>query len=259
MHDRTDDVRLGGRGGRRALGAEAALLVALALGVSSLRSAVALVAALTAPVAVRDQAAVLNGSAAPGRPWVDLAYQLVFVVSLALPPLLAVTLVLRGGGRLGDLGLRAARWRREAAAGVAVAAVVGGLGLALYLGSRALGTSLHVVPTTLPPVWWRVPVLVLSACGNAALEEVLMAYLLARLGQLGWGARRAVGLAALVRGSYHLYQGAAGFAGNLVMGLAFGWLFTRYRTVVPQLVAHAVIDVTAFVGFVYLGRALGLA
>ncbi len=259
MHEEADVGAAAERRARRLLGAEAGLVVAVALGVSVLRSAVALLAAVTAPIPVRDQAAVLNSSAAPGRPWIDLAYQLVFVVSLTLPALLAIALVLRGGGRTADLGLSLRRWRRDVGGGVAIAALVGGLGLALYLGSRWLGSSLDVIPTTLPPIWWRVPVLVLSACGNAFLEETLMGYLLFRLGQLGWRPGRAVALAALVRGSYHLYQGAAGFVGNLVMGLVFGAIFARYRTVVPQLVAHAVIDITAFVGFIYLGQALGLA
>ena len=32
---------------------------------------------------------------------------------------------------------------------------------------------------------------------------------------------------ALIRGSYHLYQGFGGFVGNVVMGVIFGWFYTR--------------------------------
>ena len=44
------------------------------------------------------------------------------------------------------------------------------------------GSNLTVVPESLPHVWWRIPVLVLSALQNATLEEVLVVgYLLHRL------------------------------------------------------------------------------
>ena len=33
--------------------------------------------------------------------------------------------------------------------------------------------------------------------------------------------------ARFIRGSYHLYQGFGGFLGNLVMGVVFGWFYTR--------------------------------
>ena len=58
----------------------------------------------------------------------------------------------------------------------------------------------------------------------------------------------AIVASAFLRGAYHLYQGFGGFVGNLVMGLLFGWLFTRWRRTVPFVVAHAVIDAVAFVG-----------
>ena len=57
---------------------------------------------------------------------------------------------------------------------------------------------------------------------------------------------------ALIRGAYHLYQGFGGFVGNAVMGLLFGWLYTRTRRVGPLVVAHTVLDVVAFVGYTLL-------
>jgi hypothetical protein len=62
----------------------------------------------------------------------------------------------------------------------------------------------------------------------------------------------AVALAALLRGSYHLYQGLGGFVGNLAMGLLFGWLYRRWGRVTPFVVAHTVLDVGAFVGYAVL-------
>jgi membrane protease YdiL (CAAX protease family) len=62
---------------------------------------------------------------------------------------------------------------------------------------------------------------------------------------------------ALIRGSYHLYQGFGGFVGNAVMGLLFGWVYTRTRRVGPLVVAHTLLDVVAFVGYALLKDHLG--
>ena len=43
----------------------------------------------------------------------------------------------------------------------------------------------------------------------------------------------AIGASALLRGSYHLYQGWGGFAGNLAMGVVFGILFAVGRRTWP--------------------------
>ena len=95
--------------------------------------------------------------------------------------------------------------------------------------------------------------LVLSAAQNAVLEEVLVAgYLLHRLRQLGWSDNRALLVSALLRGSYHLYQGFGGFAGTVAMGLLFGRLYQRWGRVTPLVVAHTLIDVVAFVGYAEL-------
>ena len=59
----------------------------------------------------------------------------------------------------------------------------------------------------------------------------------------------AIGVSALVRGSYHLYQGFGGFVGNALMGVLFGVVYARTRRVGPLIVAHAVLDIVAFVGY----------
>jgi membrane protease YdiL (CAAX protease family) len=238
---------------RRLLVVEVVALTGLAVGLSALRSVLSFAQTLAAPARISAQTTTLNASRVPQYPWIDLGYQLVFIAGLALPAVLAAVLVLARGQSLADVGISTHRWRHRVALGVAVAAVVGGLGLAAYLTSYALGLSLAVVPTGLPPVWWRLPVLVLSAVANAVLEEVVLSgYLVHRIGQLGGRPAVAVGTSAAIRGFYHLYQGTAGLVGNLAMGLAFAGYFQRRRTVVPQVVAHATIDVVAFVGYLAL-------
>jgi len=57
---------------------------------------------------------------------------------------------------------------------------------------------------------------------------------------------------AVLRGSYHLYQGFGGFLGNVVLGLVFGRVWQRTNRLWPLVVGHTVIDVVAFVGYALL-------
>ncbi len=238
---------------RRLLVQEVWLVFALSLGASGVTALVRLIGDLTAPSPLASQTASLNGSAAPGRPWLDLSLQVVFLLRGVVPVLLVLYLLTRTGERPGTIGLDRTQPRRDAVRGVLLAAVVGGAGLAFYLATFAVGVNLTVQPESLPDVWWRVPVLVLSAFQNGLLEEVLVAgYLLHRLRQLGWSDGKALGVSAVLRGSYHLYQGFGGFAGNLVMGLLFGRLYQRWGRTVPLVVAHTLIDAVAFVGYLAL-------
>jgi membrane protease YdiL (CAAX protease family) len=124
--------------------------------------------------------------------------------------------------------------------------------------ARALDLNTSVAAANLADVWWAVPVLVLAAVQNAVLEEVLMVgYLFRRWAQAGWSTWSVVVVSALVRGTYHLYQGFGGFVGNVVMGLFLGWVYTRTRRVMPLVVAHALLDVVAFVGYAVLAPRVG--
>ncbi|NEE27234.1 CPBP family intramembrane metalloprotease, partial [Streptomyces sp. SID7982] len=88
--------------------------------------------------------------------------------------------------------------------GTLVAAGIGSAGLAFYLVARATGFNLTVVPESLPDVWWKFPVLILSAIQNSVVEEVIVVgYLLRRLQQLGWTPMAALATSSVLRGSYH--------------------------------------------------------
>lgn len=231
------------------------LVFALSLGASGVRALIDLLGDVASGRSLTSQVAALNSSAAPGRPWLDLFLQLDSLVVGVVPVFLVIHFLTRAGERPGVLGLDLSRKRPDLAQGALIAAIIGGAGLGLYLGTHAAGVDLTVVPESLPPVWWRVPVLFLSALQNATLEEVLVAgYLLHRLRQLGWGENKALVTSALLRGSYHLYQGVGGFAGNAVMGLIFGRLYQRFGRVMPLLVAHTLMDAVAFIGYAELAH-----
>jgi hypothetical protein len=164
----------------------------------------------------------------------------------------------RSGESLVTIGIDDRQRGRDAASGALIAAVIGGAGLALYLIVHAAGADLTVVPEDLPAVWWRIPILLLSALQNATLEEVLvLGYLLHRLKQFGWSDGKALAVSATLRGSYHLYQGLGGFAGNAVMGLIFGRIYQRWGRAMPLLIAHTLMDAVAFVGYAELAGHVG--
>jgi membrane protease YdiL (CAAX protease family) len=238
---------------RRTLRSEVLLVLGVSLGSSAVFATLYLIGTLTGPVPLSQSQATLNGSYAPGRPMLDLFLQLASIGFGVVPALLALHLLARDGIPPAEIGLDGHRLRADAGRGALLAAVIGLPGLGLYLAAHALGVSAIVVAEALPPVWWRIPVLLLSAVMNAVLEEVVVVgYLLTRLGQLGWRPRRALLVSAVLRGSYHLYQGFGAFLGNAVMGLLFGRVYQRTGRLLPLIIAHATLDAFAFVGYAVL-------
>jgi uncharacterized protein len=234
--------------------------ILIVLGLSAGRSAayalVSLIDKLTRPAPLGRQTTSLNVSVTPDRPWLDLIYQLVGIAFFVVPALLAIYL-LRDvvGGPRSALGLTWPGRRVWSDLGTAatLAAVIGIPGLGFYLLTLNLGANTRIAAANLPDVWWEVPVLVLSAISNGILEEiVVVGYLVTRLRDLGWRVPAVVLASALLRGSYHLYQGWGGFIGNVVMGAVFALVFLRTRRVAPLVIAHTLLDVVAFVGYAWL-------
>lgn len=270
--------------GRPRWGWELTLVAALALGQSAVYALVRLIDISTRGPLTEAQAR-LNVEASP-RPWFDLVYQLLGIGFALVPVLLVLFLMNRdrvwaaagvdlGGGPAalrGVFGRRAESaadpvitsaadtrpattrvgfdFRRpgwDLGTGTALFLVIGIGTLGVYAAGRAAGLTAEILPNNLAAYWWTVPVLLLSAAKNGILEEVLL---------LGYGVDRLeklrvrpwmiiVGLA-LFRASYHLYQGVGPFVGNVLMGLLFGWLYLRWRRVMPFVVAHTLIDAVGF-------------
>lgn len=157
------------------------------------------------------------------------------------------------------LGMDLTRPGRDLLQGAGLAALIGIPSLGLYAAGRAIGITTEIIPSALDAYWWTVPVLVLSAVRHALVEEIIVvAYLVDRFGRFGWSVPLAILVSSVLRGSYHLYQGFGPFIGNVVMGIVFAWLYTRTGRVMPLIIAHALLDIVAFVGFALAGRAIGL-
>lgn len=233
---------------------EIVLVFVITLGMSGLQSLVSIIETQIKASQAQISLNQMHVSVAAPRSSVgviDLVRQLLGIAQGAAWGGLGLYLLWRAGVGLSQhLGLNRSRVRHDLLTGVGLAALIGIPGLAFYLIANKLGISLTVQASTLTDVWWRIPVSVLIAFENGFLEECLVVgYLLTRLRQLEVHAVWAILLAAVLRGSYHLYQGYGGFAGNLVMGLVFGFVFWRWRRLWPLVIAHGLIDTVALVGY----------
>ena len=239
---------------RRSLVTETVLVLGVSLGSSGIYALLSLVNKLTRNVPLNQQTTAMNSSVTPDRPWLDLAYQLVGIVLALVPVALALHLLTRDRADARHaIGADLRQPGRDLLRGVLLAAAVGLPGLGLYAAARGLGLNTTIAAANLSDQWWTIPVLVLAAAQNAVLEEVVMVgYLYTRWLRAGLSLPVVMITSALIRGSYHLYQGFGGFVGNVAMGLLFGWVYTRTRRVGPLIVAHTLLDVVAFVGYALL-------
>jgi len=237
----------------RSIRVELVIVFLVTLGMSGLFSFTSLIDSLLAPAPLASQTASILVPQAQAS-LLDLVKQLLGIVRGLAWGALGLYLLWRGGTNLRDrLGLDFRKPWADLGVGVALAAVIGIPGLLFYLFAVQIGINLTVAPTTLNDVWWRLPVLILAAIENGFLEEVLVVgYLLTRLEQLNVKPWLAIAISAVLRGSYHLYQGFGGFLGNAVMGVVFAWLFRRTRRLWPLVIAHSLLDITVFVGYAAL-------
>lgn len=249
---------------RRLLWFEVAVVLAVTFALSGYTSILSLVQSLLAVAPLDEQTQTLNASASTNS-WIDLAYQLGRIVRLTAWALLPLVFLLHSRISPLAMGLHIPRGphrrravARDVAQGAGLTALVGIPGIALYLGAVALGANTTVAASGLTDTWWRLPILLVSALANAGAEElVVVVYLGTRLRQLGWSVPAVLAFSAVLRGSYHLYQGFGGGLGNLAMGLVFMAFWLAFRRAWPLVLAHFLLDAFAFVGYALLAPHVG--
>jgi membrane protease YdiL (CAAX protease family) len=232
---------------RRALRIEIAVVLAVTFGLSAYTALLNLTEAVL--LGLSGQVVALNPRRSPFD-LIDLGLNLAWVFQLLAWGALGVYLLWRSGFGPSQIGLGRIRWRPDLLGGLGLAALIGLPGLAFYLLFRVLGMNASVEPAELYDTWWRIPVLLLVAFANGWAEEVIVVgFLFTRLRQLRMSVVAAVILTSLLRGLYHLYQGFGAGLGNVAMGLVFGYVYVRTGRLWPLIVAHALIDAVAFVGY----------
>ena len=236
---------------RTALRWELLLVLGITFGTSGLRAIARLVEATVSPEALNEQKATLN-QAQSVLPWLDPILQLLSSGVLFAWGGLAIFLLLRHlptPALVRSWRLRGRDWLH----GAGLAGIIGLPGLAFYLGAVHLGLSKQVVPTGLDESWWRIPLLILNSWANGFAEElVVVAWLSTRLRQLRISWAWVFAASALLRGSYHLYQGYSAGLGNIIMGVIYLWYFKRTGRIWPLVIGHGLIDTVAFVGYAVL-------
>jgi membrane protease YdiL (CAAX protease family) len=241
---------------RERYGLETLAVLGVSLGMSGIYALLSFIRTqVTVPGGFANATATVVAGSNTRYRWLDLADALADVLHGVMPAALALVLLARSPAGVG-LGIGFDRLRgRDVLQGAGFCALIGIPGLALVWAAHALGLNARLDVVDFPNVWYRVPVLLLDAAQNGILEEIVVTgYLLTRLRQLGWSDPKALATGAVLRGSYHLYQGYGGFFGNLVMGLIFGWWFQRTRRVLPLVMAHFLLDAFSFIGYLYLSR-----
>lgn len=220
---------------------EIAIVLVVTFGLSGMRAALRLLSDLMQPVPLNQQQTTLAEHQSDTS-WIDLAMQLCSSAMLFSWGFLALYLLRES---------IFSRWRPKAILeGMGLAALIGIPGLVFYLSAVHFGFSKQVVPSTLDDAWWEIIVLLIWSAANAFSEEIVVVmWLLTRLQQLRIPPWVALLLSAVLRGSYHLYQGWSAGLGNIIMGLIFGAYYLKTRRVWPLILGHFLIDAVAFVGY----------
>ncbi|MDN4473801.1 CPBP family intramembrane glutamic endopeptidase [Demequina zhanjiangensis] len=230
---------------------EIAIVLGLSLGQSAAFAITRFVEYYVKSVDLSTTTSTLNRSTSSVA-WIDLVQQ-VMVIGFRLMPVLLVFYLFSERGRSAwrTLGLVGpwSRWKGDIGWTFGIAAIIGLPGIALYLGSRALGMTVNINTSGLPDEWWAATVLLLSAASVGILEETIaVGYFVTRLRQLRWGVPAAILASALLRGAYHLYQGWPMALGNVVMGVVFAWVYVKRGRLGPLIAAHLLMDAVAFIG-----------
>jgi membrane protease YdiL (CAAX protease family) len=251
------EIGSNGRETRKSVSFEITLVFLITLGMSGLYSLVSIIETQIKANQAHISLPQLEVPVAAPKSTVgiiDLIRQILGITQGLAWGVLGLYLLWRAGVSLSrHLGLNLRRPWHDLAVGVGLAALIGIPGLGLYLIANHMGFSLTVAASQLNDAWWRVPVSIGIAIQNGFAEEALViGYLLTRLRQLRVGPWFAIGIAAVLRGSYHLYQGYGGFVGNALMGVVFGYVFLRWRRLWPLVIAHSLIDTVALLGYVLL-------
>lgn len=229
---------------------EIALVLLLSVGRSAIYSVLALIRTLQSEAGIGGGSSSLNPSADAAAFW-DVLYQLLGQFFALVPVALAIFLLWEPGkSAFRRIGLDFRRFGGDLGRGVALVAVIGIPGLALYALGRSLGLTVQVDASPLDPSVWTIPLLLLAAVRAGLTEEVIfIGYLFDRLRRLGWGWWAIILTTAGLRAAYHAYQGFGAMVGNFAMGVVFGWCYRRWGRIMPLVIAHTLLDVIAFVGY----------
>lgn len=237
---------------RRRLSIELCIVLMLTYGFSALSATLQLANSLSRNL--NSQEIILNPRYSHNN-LIDCGWNIIFIVQLIAWGSLGVYLLWSHNNDLTIAGLnRSPKWI-DLINSIFLSICIGVPGLFWYLIAHSHNLNLTIIPASTYTTLWHIPLLITMAFANGWSEEVIVVgYLLIRLSQLRVKPYKALIFSAVLRGSYHLYQGFGGALGNIAMGLVFGLFWQRSHRLWSLIIAHGIIDTVAFVGYIILGQ-----
>lgn len=225
------------------------VVLGVSVGASALWSVLSLAEAATT-TGIADSQATMN-RVMSASPVFDVLRQVLTIVLAFVPVVLALYFLAGSAGQLRTvvrrIGLDFKAPLPDLALGALLFLVMGLGTLGLYQAGRALGITAELTTNAGGTEWWNILLLVAQALRHSLVEEVIVvAFLADRLLRVGWSWPMVLIGTALLRGSYHLYQGLGPALGNVVMGLVFLWIYRRTGRIMPLVIAHFLLDAVGF-------------
>lgn len=181
------------------------------------------------------------------QPVANMLLGILSYLPVAAPVPIALFLLARTGQPPQVLGLARPRVRLDLwpAVGLAVAAYLGEIAVLIPLSPLVASHSSLItsVPAGHVPAYYVIWGLVISITTSIAEEVLVNAYLLVRLGQLGWSQRSSLALSLALRTSYHVYYGL-GFLLTIPFGFFVTRSFQKHHRLTRCIAAHFIFDAT---------------
>jgi membrane protease YdiL (CAAX protease family) len=181
----------------------------------------------------------------PGDPLGNMILGIINYLAIAVVVPIALLLLARTGQPPSTIGLGVPRLGEDIWPGIGLAAASYGTNLLLLVPFAPLlagNTKLVNPPSTVHVPGYYVVYGLFIAATTAISEEVIVnGYLLTRLEQFGWPARRALVLSLAVRTSYHIYYGL-GFLLTVPFGYYVTRSFQKHRRLNRPIAAHFIYD-----------------
>ncbi len=129
-----------------------------------------------------------------------------------------------------------------------------GLGVLLFVPAKLIFVleRMIVSPNTAGLLAGQIalPIIIISSIIMGIFEELMEVGYIIKVTEK-YGMWSAVFISALIRTVIHAYQGAAGMACVLVIGVTFGLVYWKLRQLWPLIVAHILIDIIGSLGLAH--------
>jgi CAAX protease family protein len=192
-----------------------------------------------------------SGTADPGSTGWYSAEHLISIIVYELPVGAAVLAFLRvRGWSLERLGIRVTAVETLVGFGLAFLAEVACYAALFALAKAAPGFTKAMVAAQATPGGFGLATLLVLSIVNPIFEEIFVCGYVVTVLKERADVPTAIIISVTIRLLYHLYQGTIAFVGIVPFGFVLAWWYARTGRLWPVIVAHALADFIALVGYV---------